>query len=780
MDVSIDVSKRTVVAILILCACLWPGPNLHAQWTGAARDNANNLTVMIDAYFRGIAVPEWGTGIIVARRDRTLYIATAKHILVRGELSNIQVALRWLNAQSGDHPEMVAATLAVPLASLDPETDVAVLKVELATAAVPSPDALLFSVLADPALLKTGDSVRPVGHANGQLWNTCVTPDTITAKSNRGLTVDSKCTAGGDSGGPLFDEYWHIGGMIVADQENAFVPLIDPILALLRKWKIPVDLAHVNAPQLNEFLNVSAGIDVACGVTRSNRAYCWGKNEEYALGAGTEAKIEVNVGLPAAGAHLFSTVSAGAGGACGLTLGNTVLCWGTNSSGQLGNGTTDPSDHPVAVGGEHKFASISSGPFHVCGLTLDGAAYCWGYNRHGQLGNETTTDSPIPTPVSSTLRWRQISAGGSATCAISDDHEVYCWGGGPSMVLKPDPGDAPNVPQHILAGMKFSQVSVGGGGHLCVHGCDDAPTLACGVTIGGDGYCWGNWPLSWAPGTPATSPLRILPTLRFTSIISGQHHACGIAQASGQTYCWGANEWNEAGELPQGKARGMNVGAQPIANLANTLSLGLGDDFSCALRLDRRIVCWGKTDGPLGMGDRYIGDYFSLSAPTFPVRLSHCTDRSLPAPPTLLTHQQLLGFGSIVEKVEEIQKKGLLPKDPPGLEPIVDVLRRVDADLQIVRGKIRACEMSPTDPIVSALLNLAEIESKLEAVVEELWFGPIPGPFWEKPNAAQKAEMAAARVAEEGKIASAVSAFQDLVRQYRDAESVPALRDVRP
>jgi len=104
----------------------------------------------------------------------------------------------------------------------------------------------------------------------------------------------------------------------------------------------------------------------------------------------------------------------------------------------------------------------------------------------------------------------------------------------------------------------------------------------------------------------------------------------------------------------------------------------------------------------------------------------------------------------------------------------------VNADLQIARGKIQSCEISSTDPIVSALVNLFDIEGKLEPVVNELWFGPLPGPLYEKPSAAQKAEEAAKTAADSAKMAADVRAFKDLAKQYQDAASVQVLRDLRP
>lgn len=59
------------------------------------------------------------------------------------------------------------------------------------------------------------------------------------------------------------------------------------------------------------------------------------------------------------------------------------------------------------------FATVSAGSRHTCGLTPSGAAYCWGDNSSGQLGNGTTTNSATPVPVSGALSFATVSAGGN-------------------------------------------------------------------------------------------------------------------------------------------------------------------------------------------------------------------------------------------------------------------------------------------------------------------------------------------------------------------------------
>ena len=110
--------------------------------------------------------------------------------------------------------------------------------------------------------------------------------------------------------------------------------------------------------------------------------------------------------------------------ACALDAFGTAYCWGDNTNGQLGNGTTVASAVPVAVaapagGPVLQFTQISVGLDAACGITVDRAAYCWGRNQGGQLGNGSTINSPIPVKVSGELDFASIGTSIRHTCALT-------------------------------------------------------------------------------------------------------------------------------------------------------------------------------------------------------------------------------------------------------------------------------------------------------------------------------------------------------------------------
>jgi alpha-tubulin suppressor-like RCC1 family protein len=150
------------------------------------------------------------------------------------------------------------------------------------------------------------------------------------------------------------------------------------------------------------FIQLTGGLNHTCGVTSQNVAYCWGQNYAGGLGDGTQTTRLAPVAV--AGGLRFRGVSAGFAHTCGVTLGNEAYCWGYNKEGQQGDGTFGYQNFrvvPKVVAGGHAFRAVGGmvGSAHTCGVTPIGRAWCWGDNSKGQLGDGTTTRRARPAAV---------------------------------------------------------------------------------------------------------------------------------------------------------------------------------------------------------------------------------------------------------------------------------------------------------------------------------------------------------------------------------------------
>jgi len=126
---------------------------------------------------------------------------------------------------------------------------------------------------------------------------------------------------------------------------------------------------------------------------------------------------------------VVTAISAGDLHSVALKNDGTVLAWGYNGYGQLGNGTTTDSYTPVPVSFLlSDVIAISAGGYRTVALKNDGTVWAWGKNYYGQLGDGTTIDSYTPVRVSGLTDVIAISAGESHTIALKNDRTIWAWG----------------------------------------------------------------------------------------------------------------------------------------------------------------------------------------------------------------------------------------------------------------------------------------------------------------------------------------------------------------
>ncbi len=215
---------------------------------------------------------------------------------------------------------------------------------------------------------------------------------------------------------------------------------------------------------------VESGGNHTCAVTTAGAAHCWGQNGSGQVGNNGGSSI-FSSPVPVTGLGSgVRTISAGYHHTCALTTAGAVKCWGGNTNGQIGDGTTTARTAPTAVIGLGSgVAAISAGYYHTCALLTSGAVKCWGQNFEAQLGDNSLTNRPILVDaVGLASGVSAIAAGSYNTCARMTTGSVKCWG---------DSG--PRVPTDVS-------------GLANVTGIASGSFFSCAVIGTGNTLCWGN------------------------------------------------------------------------------------------------------------------------------------------------------------------------------------------------------------------------------------------------------------------------------------------------
>jgi alpha-tubulin suppressor-like RCC1 family protein len=185
---------------------------------------------------------------------------------------------------------------------------------------------------------------------------------------------------------------------------------------------------------------VAVGSLHSVALTSTGSVLAWGYNADGELGDGNRknSALPVRVKLPA---HT-KVVAIAAGGyySLALTSSGSVLAWGYNADGELGNGVSRSSVVPVRVKLAQKAVAIAAGgplmevgdyvagPGHSLAVTSSGAVYAWGYNAEGQLGNGSTSNSHVPVKVKLAERATAVAAGQLQSLAMTSGG-LFAWGG---------------------------------------------------------------------------------------------------------------------------------------------------------------------------------------------------------------------------------------------------------------------------------------------------------------------------------------------------------------
>ena len=326
--------------------------------------------------------------------------------------------------------------------------------------------------------------------------------------------------------------------------------------------------------------------------------YIWGSNSNGQLGNGTttDSPTPSAMTLPSG----VSPVAAAAGSDFTLIIGSdgNLYATGGNADGQLGNDTTTDSATPVKVDFPAGVTptAVAAGQDHSLALGSDGNVYAWGYNGFGQLGDNSVTNSSVPIKVSlpAGVTATAVAAGSYTSEALGSNGQVYVWGDGNGGALGDGSMNETKVPvtASLPAGVTVSAIADGA-----------AHTLA----IGSDGnlYAWGDGNMgqlgNGTIGHTVTPVVVSLPAgVSATQIAAGAQHSLAIG-SDGKLYVWGYNEY---GQLGNGGANDLKTPAAiSLAAGVSATAIAGGEDHSLAIGSNGAVYAWGyNANGQLGNG----------------------------------------------------------------------------------------------------------------------------------------------------------------------------------
>ncbi|MAK78181.1 MAG: hypothetical protein CL992_02785 [Euryarchaeota archaeon] len=351
---------------------------------------------------------------------------------------------------------------------------------------------------------------------------------------------------------------------------------------------------------------IAMGMKHTCAVMSNRSLNCWGYNMHGQLGLGLGSWAEVNDPRYVDFGFDSEVWSVAADGhqTCAIMVNGSLWCWGLNSQGQLGIGTTEKmyTPQPVDLGPDRYATAVTIGNSHTCAITNDSAILCWGWNNFGQLGTNSSSSSelsPQEVPLSQGLVPISLAAGNAHTCSVMSNGSLWCWGlnnfgqNGLGQSVS-----SSSYPQYVPFPDESVVITAVANRHQ-----------TCAIIENRSLFCWGDDEYGQlglgnvGSGQQQYSPQYVdLGGLEVLSFSGGDRHSCAILEDY-TMWCWGQNSDGQLG-LGNNTHQGSPIQIPVDVNGSVVVMTG-GTGHSCAILDDGTLKCWGSNEwGQLGVGNR--------------------------------------------------------------------------------------------------------------------------------------------------------------------------------
>jgi alpha-tubulin suppressor-like RCC1 family protein len=355
--------------------------------------------------------------------------------------------------------------------------------------------------------------------------------------------------------------------------------------------QIPIEL-----PNFTGAAAVAAGQDFSMALKSTGTVWGWGSDANAQLGNGAASGTPVVTPVQAGTISTATAIATGVMHGVALLSNGTLVAWGGNGSGQIGDGTSGNTRvSPVAVGVVSNIVGIASGSLHSFAIrndaTYDHALYGWGYNNQGQVGNGATgTLVTSPTLISGMTTVVSVAAGDRHTIAAKSDGSVWVWGYNDFGQLGQGTIGFTSMASPTPVTGFSDAVAVGSGLFHCL-------VLRADETV----WAWGKGDLGeLGNGGTSTSgtPAPVTGLAGVTAVTGGYDHSYAL-KSDGTIWAWGSNGSGQLGN-PVATLSSVPV---PVQQLSGVTSIRSGNYHGVARLGNGTVWCWGfNSSSQLGVG----------------------------------------------------------------------------------------------------------------------------------------------------------------------------------